>query len=184
MNASQEFLRLFAAVQQLRASQTPEPAALATIVRTQGSTFRRAGASMLVHADGEVTCALAGGCPQRDIVLRAQRVMEERTPALVPYNRESNLDLLMEVGCGGELDVLIEPLVQSHDFRFLDVLALRADAAHHLVPVATDLDQRLVIDAGVAGREPERLDHRVQAGLRRQARHRGHGAGTCRSTYG
>ena len=128
MNASQEFLRLFAAVQQLRASQTPEPAALATIVRTQGSTFRRAGASMLVHADGEVTCALAGGCPQRDIVLRAQRVMEERTPALVPYNRESNLDLLMEVGCGGELDVLIEPLVQSHDFRFLDVLAGLHDA--------------------------------------------------------
>ena len=50
-------------------------------------------------------------------------VMAERTPALVPYNRESNLDLLMEVGCGGELDVLIEPLVQPADFQFLDVLA-------------------------------------------------------------
>ena len=123
MNASQEFPQLFAAVQQLRARSRPEPAALATIVRTSGSTFRRAGARMLVHADGTVTCALAGGCPQHDIVLRAQRAMAERTPALVPYNRESNLDLLMEVGCGGELDVLIEPLVQPADFQFLDVLA-------------------------------------------------------------
>jgi xanthine/CO dehydrogenase XdhC/CoxF family maturation factor len=128
MNASQEFVQLFAAVQRLRARRTPEPAALATIVRTQGSTFRRAGASMLVHANGEVTCALAGGCPQRDIVERARRVMEERAPALVPYNRTSNLDLLMEVGCGGELDVFIEPLVQSRDFRFLDVLARLHDA--------------------------------------------------------
>lgn len=123
MNATQEFPQLFAAVQQLRARPTPEPAALATIVRTSGSTFRRAGARMLVHADGEVICALAGGCPQRDIVLRAQRAMAERTPALVPYNRESNLDVLMEVGCGGELDVLIEPLLQAEDFQFLDVLA-------------------------------------------------------------
>ncbi len=131
MNATQEFPRLFAAVQQLRARQTPEPAALATIVRTQGSTFRRAGASMLVHADGEVTCALAGGCPQRDIVLRAQRVIAERTTALVPYNRESNLDLLIEVGCGGELDVLIEPLVQPDDFHFLDALAELHDTRAH-----------------------------------------------------
>ena len=123
MNATQEFSQLFAAVQQLRARSRPEPAALATIVRTSGSTFRRAGARMLVHADGEVTCALAGGCPQRDIVLRAQRAIAERTPALVPYNRESNLDVLMEVGCGGELDVLIEPLVQPADFHFLNVLA-------------------------------------------------------------
>ena len=123
MNATQEFPQLFAAVRQLRARPAPEPAALATIVRTSGSTFRRAGARMLVHADGQVTCALAGGCPQRDIVLRAQRAMAERTPALVPYNRESNLDVLMEVGCGGELEVLIEPLLQAEDFRFLEVLA-------------------------------------------------------------
>lgn len=141
MNASQEFLQLFAAVQQLRARQTPEPAALATIVRTQGSTFRRAGASMLVHADGEVTCALAGGCPQRDIVLRAQRVMEARTAAVVPYNRESNLDLLMEVGCGGELDVLIEPLVQPRDFHFLDELArLHDDRSHGTVATVFSRD--------------------------------------------
>lgn len=141
MNASQEFLQLFAAVQQLRARRASEPAALATIVRTRGSTFRRAGTSMLVHADGEVTCALAGGCPQRDIVLRAQRVMQERAAAVVPYNRESNLDLLMEVGCGGELDVLIEPLVQPHDFRFLDELArLHDDRSHGTVATVFSRD--------------------------------------------
>jgi xanthine/CO dehydrogenase XdhC/CoxF family maturation factor len=128
MNASQEFHQLFAAVRQLRTRATPEPAALATIVRTQGSTFRRAGASMLVHANGEVTCALSGGCPQRDIVLRAQRAIEQRAPALVPYNRQSNFDVMLEMGCGGELDVLIEPLLCPPDFHFLDELARLHDA--------------------------------------------------------
>lgn len=123
MNASQEFHQLFAAVRQLRTSATPQPAALATIVRTQGSTFRRAGASMLVHANGDVTCALSGGCPQRDIVVRAQQAMAQRAPALVPYNRDANLDVMMEMGCSGELEVLIEPLLCPPDFQFIDELA-------------------------------------------------------------
>ncbi|WP_049621213.1 XdhC family protein [Frateuria defendens] len=126
MNTPQEFPQLLAAVQRLRAHQTP--AALATIVRTRGSTFRRAGTSMLVHADGEVTCALSGGCPQRDIVLRALRAMAEGAPALVPYNREANFDVMMEMGCGGELEVLVEPLLDPADGRFLDVLAELHDA--------------------------------------------------------
>ena len=42
-------------------------------------------------------------------------------------------------------------------------------------PVAADLDQSPVIDAAVARGEAQRLDDRAQAGLRGQARHRGHG---------
>jgi xanthine/CO dehydrogenase XdhC/CoxF family maturation factor len=131
MNASQEFVQLFAAIRQLRSREKPEPAALATIVRTRGSTFRRAGASMLVHAGGEVTCALSGGCPQRDIVLRAQRVMASHRPELVPYNGSANFDVLMEMGCGGELEVLVEPLVQPADFGFLDAIAQLHDTRSH-----------------------------------------------------
>ena len=42
-------------------------------------------------------------------------------------------------------------------------------------PVAADLDQGLVVNAGVARCEAKRLDDRAQAGLRGQARHRSHG---------
>jgi xanthine dehydrogenase accessory factor len=127
MNSAEEFRRIHDSVCALHAANFQRPAALATITRTYGSTFRRAGARMLIYADGEIVCALSGGCPQRDIVTRAYLAIEQDRPALARYNRESGLDILMEMGCGGELDVLIEPLRNAKDVEFLNaMLAQRA----------------------------------------------------------
>lgn len=99
-------------------------AALATLTATRGSTFRHAGAHMLVHRDGRVVGELSGGCPQRDIVLRAQRAIASGEPCLVRYDAASGLDVLMEMGCGGSLEVLIEPLAAgSRTAAFFDALA-------------------------------------------------------------
>lgn len=78
---------------------------------------------MLVHADGRVVCELSGGCPQRDIVQRALGVIASGRPELVRYNARSGLDALMEMGCGGELEVLIEPLRDARAGAFFDALA-------------------------------------------------------------
>jgi xanthine/CO dehydrogenase XdhC/CoxF family maturation factor len=121
MNSPQEFRRLFAAANRLRASDAA--GALATIVRTAGSTYRRPGTSMLVGADGSVTCPLAGGCPQHDLVLRARRTIEADVPEIARYDRDAGFDVLLEAGCGGELEVLIEPLSREQDFAFLDAIA-------------------------------------------------------------
>lgn len=104
-------------------------AALATLVRTRGSTFRHAGTRMLVHADGRVVCELSGGCPQRDIVERARAVIRDGKPLRVAYNAETGLDVLMEMGCGGELEVLIEPIERN-------------DAMAWLAPLETCLRER------------------------------------------
>jgi len=123
MNVTQEFEPLYRAARALDWRGSSSPAALITITRTRGSTFRRAGASMLVMRTGTLVCELSGGCPQRDIVLRAQRAMEQGQPALVGYGRESNFDVMLETGCGGELEVLIEPWQQPDDLLFLDAIA-------------------------------------------------------------
>jgi xanthine/CO dehydrogenase XdhC/CoxF family maturation factor len=82
---------------------------------------------MLVHRDGLLVCELSGGCPQRDIVLRAHRAMESGEPARVSYGRNDNYDVMIETGCGGELEVLIEPWCRPEDIQFLDAIeALRA----------------------------------------------------------
>lgn len=127
MNVTQEFEPLYRAAMALASVRGPMEAALVTITQTQGSTFRRAGASMLVLRDGRLICELSGGCPQRDIALRAQQVMDNDQPALVAYGRNSNYDVMIETGCGGELQVLIEPLRAGDDLRFLEAVAtLRA----------------------------------------------------------
>lgn len=97
-------------------------AALATITRTYGSSFRRAGTHMLVREDGEVVCELSAGCPQRDLMDRAMEVIREGRPRLVEYNAKSVFDVLMETGCGGRVEVLIEPLSRPGSVAFAEVL--------------------------------------------------------------
>lgn len=122
MNVAQEFDPLYRAALALNLGQSQGGAALATITQTRGSTFRRAGASMLILSDGRMVCELSGGCPQRDIALRAQQVIDSGRPILVEYGRDANFDVMLETGCGGELEVLIEPLIEPRDLAFLEAL--------------------------------------------------------------
>lgn len=122
MNSPQELQALIDALRQLQRNGFAGGAALATITYTRGSTFRRAGTSMLVCGDGRIVCELAGGCPQRDIVFRANEIIASGVAQLVHYNRDANYDVLIEMGCGGELDVLIEPVLGDDDIAYLDAL--------------------------------------------------------------
>jgi xanthine dehydrogenase accessory factor len=145
MNVAQEFEPLYRAAQALDLRSDVGEAALVTITRTRGSTFRRAGASMLVHRDGRLVCELSGGCPQRDIVLRAQRAMETDEPVVVAYGRDSNYDVMIETGCGGELEVLIEPWREPDDVRFLHAIeALRAQRVPGIMASLFATDGRAV----------------------------------------
>lgn len=142
MNVAQEFDLLYRAARTLSLTGTAD-AALATITQTRGSTFRRAGASMLVLRDGRLVCELSGGCPQRDIVWRAQQVMDGGETQLVSYGRDANYDVMLETGCGGELDVLIEPLRHADDLRFLEAMAnLRARRRHGVLATVYAMDGR------------------------------------------
>lgn len=152
MNVAQEFDSLYRAAKALKLDRGTGEAALVTITRTRGSTFRRAGASMLVHRDGSMVCELSGGCPQRDIVLRAQRAMDSAEGALVAYGRDSNYDVMIETGCGGELEVLIEPWHEADDLQFLDAIA--ALHARRMPGVMASL---FAVDGGAIGRRPLRL---------------------------
>jgi xanthine dehydrogenase accessory factor len=122
MNSAHELSTLIDALRMLRCETKPK-AAMATLTRTRGSTFRRPGTRMLVLDDGRVICELSGGCPQRDIVARAQEVIASSLPRLIQYNADSGLDVLLEMGCGGELEVLIEPLAAAQTTDFVDAMA-------------------------------------------------------------
>lgn len=128
MNTPQEFAPLLAGLRRLEAAGFAGGGALATLTRTRGSTFRRAGARMLVCGDGHIVRGLSGGCPERDIVARAHRVIATGQAEIVRYNRDYGLDAMVEMGCGGELEVLIEPLSGREDLLFVDAVANCLDA--------------------------------------------------------
>ncbi|MDB4985079.1 MAG: Xanthine and dehydrogenase maturation factor, XdhC/CoxF family [Myxococcaceae bacterium] len=83
------------------------PAALATVVRTSGSTPQRAGARLLLQADGSTLGTVGGGAIEHD-VLAALEACRSGAPAQLLV-RELGYDLAM--CCGGRMEVFVEPVV-------------------------------------------------------------------------
>ena len=89
-------------------------AALATVVRVQGSAYRKAGARMLIAEDGKLTGAVSGGCLDGHLLRKALLVMAELKPILVTYESNDDDDGGARLGCNGVIDVFIEPLIDGH----------------------------------------------------------------------
>ncbi|MCH6200762.1 XdhC family protein [Aquiflexum sp. LQ15W] len=89
-----------------------QKAALATVVKVDGSAYRRPGARMLVTEDGELTGAISGGCLEGDALRKAQTVIFQQRSMLVTYDTTDEDDQKFGVGlgCNGIIQVLIEPL--------------------------------------------------------------------------
>ncbi len=87
------------------------PGALATVVATAGSTYRKPGARMLIHADGSYLGLLSGGCLEADLQLHAQEVIEHARTRAVEYDMRGPDDVLFGIGagCEGAMRVLLEP---------------------------------------------------------------------------
>ncbi len=86
-------------------------AALAIIVRTEGSTPRKAGTKMVIMEDGSTFGTLGGGELEKKIVEESLEAMKGGRPKLTSYNLDAmggNLDMM----CGGEIEIYIEPIRQ------------------------------------------------------------------------
>jgi len=95
-----------------KANKAGKQTALATVVLVEGSSYRRAGARMLVTEDGEMTGAISGGCLEGDALRKARHVMLQNTPMLVTYDTtdEDDAKLGVGLGCNGIIHILIEPI--------------------------------------------------------------------------
>ncbi len=60
--------------------------ALATVVKVEGSSYRRPGARMLITEDGEITGAISGGCLEGDALRKAQMAMVQQQNKLELYD--------------------------------------------------------------------------------------------------
>ena len=85
-------------------------AALATLVCVEGSSYRRPGARLLIASNGEYAGAISGGCLEAEVIRKAQWLV--RNGAVVErYSTlfDDTADIPYGLGCGGTVDVLLEP---------------------------------------------------------------------------
>jgi xanthine dehydrogenase accessory factor len=78
--------------------------ALAILVQTEGSTYRKPGARLLIEPDGKTLGVLSGGCLEEEIGCYGQEVIVNGSPVLLSF------DTRRLYGCDGRLKILIEPL--------------------------------------------------------------------------
>jgi xanthine dehydrogenase accessory factor len=93
-------------------SSAGKKAALATVVKVEGSSYRQPGARMLIAENGSLTGAISGGCLEGDAMRRALLVIARGTRAVVTYDTtdEDDAKLGIGLGCNGIIDILIEPI--------------------------------------------------------------------------
>jgi xanthine dehydrogenase accessory factor len=176
-----ELLQVAAAL--TRAARDRQVSVLATVVRTEGSTYRRIGARMLALADGSQVGAVSAGCIESDVLLRAERVRSGPLVELVSYDTRSSDDLLWGTGtgCGGVTELLLEALGPERASAKASLLSNVAESRTRSV-LATVVrasglplgagDQAVLPRAGARLRGFDTAPALVRAAIEATARHR------------
>ena len=94
----------------LTAARDKTPAALATIIKSQGSTPRKSGARMLFYRDGRAYGTIGGGCAEAEVRMMALHVMDEDKPYIHKVTMTADIAAMEGMACGGMLEVFIEPV--------------------------------------------------------------------------
>jgi xanthine dehydrogenase accessory factor len=81
--------------------------ALATVIKTWGSSPRKAGAHMAINSEGEFTGSVSGGCIEGAIIEEALSTIRNKTPKLLHFGVPDDLAWDVGLACGGEIDVFI-----------------------------------------------------------------------------
>jgi xanthine dehydrogenase accessory factor len=99
-------------------------AALATVVRVEGSSYRRTGARMLVMSDGVWIGGISGGCLEGDALKRARLAIAKASPSKITYDTTTDDEHQIGVGlgCNGIIDVLFTPLDFTDSTNPVEVL--------------------------------------------------------------
>lgn len=129
-----------------RARDRGEALVLATVFQTAGSTYRKAGAHLLIDSRGEYAGLVSGGCLEGDLALRAARIRETGEAEIVSYDMRGPDDQLwgLGAGCEGAMQLLLQ----------------RCSPAEHWQPLASIMalwqagdggEYRLVVDPADSG---------------------------------
>jgi xanthine dehydrogenase accessory factor len=83
-----------------------EAGALATVVKTSGSTPQVPGARLLLRADGSTVGTVGGGAIELRVLEALRRVQTGGEPHLLACNLASELGMC----CGGSMEIFLEPV--------------------------------------------------------------------------
>jgi len=90
-------------------------AALATVVETWGSAPRPVGSQLAISAAGEMAGSVSGGCVEGAVILEAQDAIADGKHRVLTFGVSDENAFEVGLACGGQIRVLVEPVVDSDD---------------------------------------------------------------------
>lgn len=94
----------------VRSLAAGEKSVLARIIRQSGSAPRAVGTRFLVKGDGTLVGTIGGGRLEHDVLLKAKEVLAGGRPAILHVRLSGQEVASSEMLCGGNVDVLLEPV--------------------------------------------------------------------------
>jgi xanthine dehydrogenase accessory factor len=111
----------------LSAFETEERVMLATVISTSGSTPASTLSKILMKKDGSIYAGtIGGGFMESEVVTEAKRLLPLGKAKILTFHLQEN-ELMQGLNCGGNLDVLIEPMNRTYCSLFQQVNALQGN---------------------------------------------------------
>jgi xanthine/CO dehydrogenase XdhC/CoxF family maturation factor len=91
---------------------------LATIIGTEGSSYRKPGAMMMINSLGQYHGLLSGGCLESDIMRQSRQCWESGNNRIIQYDMREEEDIAgqLGIGCGGLVRILLQPLNAKNSY--------------------------------------------------------------------
>ncbi|MFQ3661114.1 MAG: XdhC/CoxI family protein [Chloroflexaceae bacterium] len=117
-----------------------ERVAVATVVRTIGSSPRQVGAKMFVSSGGSMVGSVSGGCIEGAVLGACHEAIQTGQARLLHFGVADELAWSVGLACGGTIDVFVEPLGEL-------IHAERTLATATIIRGPLAIGARLVIEA-------------------------------------
>lgn len=107
-----------------------EPWVLGSVTAVSGSSYRKPGAMMLFNGFGQMLGMLSGGCVEKSLFDQVKRVLVLGQPVSTRFDASARAQVAwqMGLGCGGVVDILLQPVHQGTGYQALDQLHAQLQA--------------------------------------------------------
>jgi xanthine dehydrogenase accessory factor len=111
--------------------------ALATVIRTWGSSPVPVGGQLVVGPEERFEGSVSGGCVEAAVITEAAEVMQTGRPKVLAYGIGDETAWRVGLPCGGRIEIFVERL-SAEDASYLDAV-IAARVTRSLLVVETDL---------------------------------------------
>lgn len=113
--------------------------ALATVVKTWGSAPRPVGAQLVIDDQMTFQGSVSGGCVESAVIFEAVEAMQDGSCRVLSFGVSDDSAFEVGLACGGEIEVMVEPVGVGHG-PTLDELRALVAARSARRPVVWEID--------------------------------------------